>query len=681
MSDKTSGVKHHLILLALYYITLATIFLASFFPDLRLWGINWWAYQPLIAKLGYLLVALAAGPILLRRFKKEKTSVRSQWGHSFKSGVYASRTILLLIAYSLSFVIFMGTTHFLGDGYQLLSRLADNAATLKIWDKGAAILYSTVYTLLGEGGEAGALTAYRIVSVVSGMVMLAAIIILSRPLFKYNLSRFLFAFGLATGGYMLMFFGYVENYPLLIVSLMIYGLLGMLVVRGIVSRWWLLPPFAVAVSLHIFGITLLPSLVYIFARHTGWGRRLENLSGKTAVLAAVPLVVIGGVIYYFVYTHSYFFTFALMPLFPDRFTVDNDWLFSFKHIVDTVNLLIMMVPGLAVTAAVWWLSSRDSTAERRSEYIFLWILFLSTLLVIYIFNPGIGMPRNWDLFAISGVPLAILCFYYLLNRPQPISLFATALVIMLGLMVLFPRVMAQVSSATAIAHFENYMDMDPVRSRNARRLLIDYYRTSGQTSLAEREQAKAWEDYPESRLNRQGKDLMYNGNYAEACSYFQEAMEINPIYHDAYANLGGCLLALGKHDSALVLCRIADGLNPYNAATLNNIGTACLRIDNYEEARSYFRKALNVDSLKTNSLIGLATAELKLGDFDQSLDCLARLFADRQLPFDVFRQAGDAFVEAEAFEQARQAYRFALSRGLDSTYIRQQMTKYPQLAQ
>ena len=680
-SSKISKSGQGVCLSAAYYLVIALFFLASLFPEARVWGINWWAYLPFMTKFGLLLVGIAVIPIVTYWERRSQNGSSPSRGTAQRSIGYLGKAGLTIILFGFSFVLFRGTTHFLGDGYQLLTRLADRVPPVKAWDVGATLIHFSLFSLLSGEPHARALLTYQIVSIASGVGLLVTIAFLSRTLFNDNLQRYLFFLGLASGGYMLMFFGYVENYALLILAITVYTLMGLIALKGKASRWWMAPPLLLAIFLHVFSVHLIPSLLYLMLRNAPIGKWIKGLSAKMKLLIGAAVALVGVSIYYYLYTNYYFFTFALLPIVPNRFTVENDTLFSIKHVTDICNLLMLLVPGLPVflTAAI---VSRGKGLFRRAEYRFLLIIVLSTLGAIWVFNPGIGMPRNWDLFSIAGAPLAVLCSYYVLENCRSVKtmLHTSVPAIALGLLVLVPRVATQAVPNLGIAHFKNYLVLDKIRNRNGRELLIDYYERIGDTTAAQEERARKERDFPEISLHRKGVELMNQGRLAEAVNYLQRALDLNPLYYNVYSNLGACYLHLGNLDSALVLLKIADGVNPYNPSIIANIGTAYLRKGGeFARAKKYFLESLRIDSTGQNAMVGLASIYLQLSQFDRSLDYVGKIHTLTDMPYDYFRQAGDAYLDRKAYAHAARAYKYALERGLDSAYVRNLSGKFPQL--
>lgn len=664
---------------AVYFLVVLLFGLAALAPELRLWGCGSWAFLPRWAA-GLLLVAgLIAGVAALRLpvISRIASRVEPLPSNEHSYSLIASAAALLLTAL---FWWFSSTTHFLGDGYQLLSRLTGGTMMIKSWDTGASVLMSSLYGVLAGLPQERALQAYQLVSILSGLLFVVVAALSARGLFQDTERRVLFSLGLCGGGYTLMFFGYVENYALFIVAVLTFCLLGLLALRGRISRWWTVLPVVVASGLHIFGLLLAPGLIYLLTHDTPLGVGLETLRPRQKVTLGVALLVIAAVAYYFLHARFRFFTFALLPLLPDRFTVEGDYLVSFKHLVDVGNLLLLLLPGLPLLAIV--LLGKSSRAYwQEAEPRFLLVTFVSSLAAVYVFNPGIGMPRNWDLFAVAGVPLAVLGYYGVLHgavRSRE-AILAVLLAIVLGGLSLGPRVAAQRIPEIGIATFKNYLSLDKIRNRNARSLLITYYRESGDFTRAEAEQAAAEADFPESQLNKRARGLIAQQQYREAAQLLQKAIAINPLFSDGYANLGICMLETGRGDSALQLFDLADGINPYNVSTINNIGTAWLRRKEYAKALTLFERSLLIDSTSTSSLVGMASVMVGLNDFEASIRYVDRLAGHDDIPAAYFQQAGNAFAERDAYSQAARAFAHALAKGMDSAMLREAQTKYPQL--
>lgn len=574
-----------------YYLTLTAFFAASFFLEARLWGINWWVYHPLWLRVAW-LVLLGAVPLALRRWANRTEDERPELSTKAYWTIAAGVTVLLTAL----FWLLRARTHFLGDGYQLLDRLAKGESLTKGWDIGAAWLHRLLFDILSGTPAERALQAHQLVAIVTGLMFCAAIFVLARRLYESANRALLLALLLLSGGYLLQYFGYVENYAVLLLALMVYGLTGLLVIRGRAPIWWAIPPLVVAGGMHVFGLYVLPSVVYLFMRDSSSERSWDRMPAGKKWLIGAGIVVLGLVAMAALRASSYFFTFAFLPLLPDRFTVDSDYLLSFKHWIDTGNLLLMLVPGLLVLVAASLARTRREDGERQAAR-FLVCMFLPALVTVFAFNPGIGMPRNWDLFAIAGIPLALWAAYRVLATDMPWRRLAavSVLAVLLGAGLLAGRVASQVAPVIAIRHFETYLQLDKVRSRNAGILLVNYYESVGDTASAREAQARNDAAYPEVALNNLGRRQVAGNQYPQAMQTFRQAIRLNPLYYDSYSNLGVCFVDNNQPDSALAYLEIADGLNPNSPMILSNMGTSYQKKGDAARAEQLFQRALAVE--------------------------------------------------------------------------------------
>jgi Tfp pilus assembly protein PilF len=667
--------------LAAYYFVLLLFYLAAVVPEWRVWGLNWWAYLPPGHRYGLLLFGVIIG--ILVYFLRDKLSSTEITGSDKCPTAFLVLSILSTVALVTAFAQFRTATHFLGDGYQLLARLANQEQMVKAWDFGASLLQTALFDLVSGSPDEKALLAYQFWSIGSGAGFLIAIIILSRRLFESNVDRYLFFLGLALGGYTLMFFGYVENYALLTVAIMLYTLVGLQAASRRISIWWLIPPLLLAIFVHLFGLLLVPSFFYFLLRESRVGQRLGRLKGGSKLILIFAIAVAASLAYYLLYTRSYFFKFVLLPPYPDQFTADDNTLFSLKHFADILNLIALLFPGSLLCLPLLFVVPSLRKVFREPPLKFLLSVLVLLLLAAYVINPKLGMPRDWDLFSFPGVPLVLTCYYAVLKvgRRTPSLRLAAILMITLSTLSLAPRVAVHVSPHLAMAHFNNYTRLDKTRSRNARALLVEYFEKTGDAEAAERELRRKHADHPEIQINDRARELVSQGKFAQAIPYARRAIALSPIYWDAYANLGLCYFQLGRSDSALILMRIADGLNPYNAEVAQVMGGIYFSLGDLKKAEEQFAKCLALDSTQYDALHGLAYLHIRHRELDDSFEYISKLYYHRQRDSAYFRSAGDAYLRHGAFSLAARAYAYALDLGLDSAYVEQQQSQYPQLTQ
>ena len=109
------------------------------------------------------------------------------------------------------------------------------------------------------------------------------------------------------------------------------------------------------------------------------------------------------------------------------------------------------------------------------------------------------MSRNWDLFSVIGPPLVLLAYVVVLESESSDNkrLTAAIMMIVLGMLSLVPRIATLNKPPIAIQQFKNNIELDRVRNRYARTLLITYYEKNGDTASAEAERQLTLREFPE----------------------------------------------------------------------------------------------------------------------------------------------------------------------------------------
>ncbi|RKX24273.1 MAG: hypothetical protein DRP47_11635, partial [Candidatus Zixiibacteriota bacterium] len=517
-------------------------------------------------------------------------------------------------------------------------------------------------------------------SIASGLMFVSVTAFVSRRLFSENTKRILFLLGLTTSGYMLLFFGYVENYSLFVLSAAIYGLIGISVASGQIRKWAIIPPLVLTILFHVMGVTLIPSAVYLIVRRTGVGQRFARSQAKTKALLALLTFVAAAWVFIYFYQDNLFFRFACVPLIGDRFTVGGYTLFSLDHLVDFLNLLILLVPGVPILVLAAY-RRKWYRQFRKPPYLFLGIFLLSTLGAVFIFDPKLGMARDWDLFAVSGIPLTILLYFWLLDgtRYGKHQIITILLAVFLGIVSLSGRIASVNTDDVAVTRFKDYLYLDKARGRNAWRLLYNYYMERGDSAQVELITEKWNTAHPERWYFSQAYGRKNNGQIKAASKMFEKIVRSTPTYSDAWSNLGECLISERRFDSAIVCLRIALGLNPYEMSAYNNLGTCYNELGRPNDALKPLKIALSITDSVSQVNYNLAVTYGILGKREKSLYHLAQAVANPDAPLEAIKLTADQYVKLRKYQRAAELYQRAMQLGLDSSYVSAVARKYPAL--
>ncbi len=587
---------------------LATIVLfvaAALHPEARVWGMSPWAFRgvavPWIlgAVLASLVWVIPRGMASRSRFVEESAAanqITAAGARSSSTARFALAAALLAAVSSMLFWVLRARYHFLGDGYQSLSILAADPPFVKGTAPLMRLVLPPLRLALGADAPAAALHAYQIVAIASGALFLVAAALFARATFERRLDAALFFALCATCGSMLLFFGYVENYAPFVALNAATCFAGVAALEGRISRAWILAPALPLFAAHAFGPLAAPAVAYVLLSHEGAARKSSAAGRRLRIgigLVAAALVVAAGLAFAHLLRNDLKLQLAFLPLARTWYTADGVTLFSPRHFVDLANLAFQLVPGILLFGALFALG-RAQVSPTPSVRTFFALLLVPQWLAVFVIDPTIGMPRDWDLFAFAGVPLVILCGLAALRSASSPAIGRTtvALAAALGLAALAPRVLEARSEPHAVARFRTMLDLDPGRSRTGRSILVKHYSRTDQDALAEAELDRYEALLPQREMLRQADEHHNAGRFDEAIRICREVLARDPGFNEAYMLLGEALLMVGDLENSRIMSERGWATGADASRCLNNMALANAWLGHDQLAEKYWRKAL-----------------------------------------------------------------------------------------
>jgi len=95
-----------------------------------------------------------------------------------------------------------------------------------------------------------------------------------------------------------------------------------------------------------------------------------------------------------------------------------------------------------------------------------------------------------------------------------------------------------------------------------------------------------------AQLFERGENYFRQGAYSEAIKFFDKIIKLAPKVDLTYLAKGSALIELGKHKQAIINFKKALEINETSYQALNNLGNAYADIKNFQEALSYFDRAI-----------------------------------------------------------------------------------------
>jgi hypothetical protein len=196
------------------------------------WGADHLAYYDVLSRSAFLV----AGVVLLFHQSREFLIVglRGLWdylGHS-SCGKWVAHLGLVVVGTGL-FIYFKASTPLLGDGQLYLTELE----TVPGWDRvdNAPLSFSLLRCLHSLGASPN--LTFQIYSYAGGALFLMLSVPAARTLGENRVSQFVVLGFLVTGGFLQLFFGYVENYAILLPGVLFFVLCCFRCLEGGLPLW------------------------------------------------------------------------------------------------------------------------------------------------------------------------------------------------------------------------------------------------------------------------------------------------------------------------------------------------------------------------------------------------------------------------------------------------------------
>ncbi len=412
-----------------------TLHLAAFsLPQETAWSV--WPYTFLPPWLGWGLALLVGALIIPAVSEAVSEVVRRLW--LAWPAKQARRRWFGLIALLAGLLFWLARLRHLrwGDSYLLSVALSYPDLELRViynWQAPLTVfLHQRLWQfvagpLLGWPVE----NVYAAVSILSGVIFVYLLLTFLERLGRTPLETAVLAGLILTTGSMQLFFGYVENYTLVSLGLLIMMFLAWRALRGEIRPLWPVLALAIANSFHPSTVFLWPGMCLL--AWLCWRRGRVSLGGGLLQTVLPPLLVGGGV-------------FALMEsgghglaalLGVDRpgggdgawfvplFEITTEWqhytMFSAAHLLDWSNIHFLISPfGLPliaiILAAIYRFKLTIFEQPADKDYaLFLGSVSAMYLLLTWLWNPDYGGRNDWDLFAPAAFVYTLLAAYLLVR--------------------------------------------------------------------------------------------------------------------------------------------------------------------------------------------------------------------------------------------------------------------------
>jgi len=565
------------------------------FPDVRLWGFNHLIFLPVIHMIIYIgvgVLCLATVVPSVREWLFDRFCGVGEYLFGDKRYLkWAGVGIVLLPI----FWFLRMPTNLLGDGYTVIKNIAGDQPTIFKWSEtGAVAVVYLVSRLLPVDGVARGEYAYAIVSVISGSVSVFFFFGIAHELGKDAASRLFGACLLLISGWSLLFYGYAENYPVLwpTITGYIYFSIRYLAGKGgiIVSL-----AFAIAAAaLHLQTLFYLPSLaVIILGRGIGKRLYIKYPGTARAILAAVAAIAVA--VFVWRYHRSISFAVHFLPILSGRPATPDYAMFSLNHLLDMANELLLLLPLLPVMIVLGWDGLKRTI--RDTTGVFLLVFACGGIILLLILDPRIGMGRDWDLFATSGLGVMLLLLWATIRADGIFKRLYPSLVALASLLV-FPFFAVNLTAKPSIDYMKWLLDLDKNKSTSGMVMLRDYYLDTGDVIAADSLELIIVDRKDIIEYGNRAMDHVKAGRFREAMAVVDTVFRIDPYSRESYNLRGAVYFDMGRYDSAIADYETSLEMEPYDFRVLVNLARAYYQIGQDKPMMEYLRRAeeLNPDA-------------------------------------------------------------------------------------
>ncbi|MCB2203824.1 hypothetical protein KQI65_03680 [bacterium] len=426
--------------------------LALLLPEGRLWGMDMLRYLQLPRGVPYAVIMLAAvgGLLWLTASRKVRPSIAA-W----------IMLVVLLLAPGVD-------TFFYGDGPLLIPEIHRYSVT---GDYNAALLLNTKSSPLAGWLLVFLMTTIPKITVEITTAMypffwlgklclagagLSIIALTSGKHRVYGGKHRVYALAaLAASAGVLLLMGEVEFYAPVFAATAVYMVAAERVLRAKDAALWpAVLALIVAVLSHYMAIVLFPSLIFLLLRANStlknWGLKQGISAGRTIVAA--------GILVYLILSYVFPDNRILLPI-SRQVTdagVNTYTALSFKHLADVLNLLLLLAP-LSIVALVFFWRTELRKQEADAEYVFHALAALPFLGVLLVINASLGLARDWDLAAVTAVPLV---YAALAAAERSTFRHAAPLFLALSIFLQLPWLLLHEQPRATAERFEHIMSLD-----------------------------------------------------------------------------------------------------------------------------------------------------------------------------------------------------------------------------
>ncbi len=263
---------------------------------------------------------------------------------------------------------------------------------------------------------------FQLINVIFGFLYVLSWGYFLKRYFRRSLKKSLLLILALTAPFLLIFNGHLEIYAPVFVLMTGYFMSLLLYFKTKKKKYFfiLFPLFLLNLKLHTIALLLIPSLalttLYHLYQKQNWFTKIFNWQYLSRGLL-LPIFLLGAYMYFFVFqshvdnrlidatlgSHEHLF----LPIISPEAPLDKYNLFGFNHLFDSLNQIFLWSSAAVFLFIAFLVKFRKKIQWNKPEVLLLGISLILFTSLLFVTNPLVGMPMDWDLFSIPA-PIFIL---------------------------------------------------------------------------------------------------------------------------------------------------------------------------------------------------------------------------------------------------------------------------------
>lgn len=593
-----------------------------FWTPFPAWGMDLLAYYPLWGQILFVLLScMLLVPHLRDRVINSTRGIGDRITGRNWPGLGIFDFVLFAAVGMGLFVALRSASPLLGDGYLYLNELSLSIRFDNFRTDRAPLLFWMLKKLHELRSGSPPISTYHLYSYFSGFVYLVTVWFLARSMSQIRPERALVVACLLTPGYIQLFCGYVETYPLLIPGILVYLWSGLAVLRRRLHLGVCAALLGVLLACHFMLVSLIPSVCFLalLKIRESWPQPVRIVRTLLSLLL-IPLFFVACLLVVGLDPLVYLDRLSPGHLLPLWAELGNDvypyHLFDLVHLLDWINLLSLVVP---LPLLILSIPHRRESPTAPGQF-FLLIAGYFMLAFTFISNAPIGLFRDWDVMSVAAVPFSLWSAQALLDRHRQQEGGSLGFAVCgAALLHVFLWLGLNADTDMAISRFRNLLKEAPLTaySRNyGWETLGRHYRDQGQYTLSLEAYGRAVEYNPHSNRNWAAKgDLHLKlGHFSEAIDAYEKALSFKSTWAYAWNKLGQAYFHQKRSNESLSALTRATELAPDDAGFHYDLCLTCNRLGLFSQAVSHCRRAVHLRPEAGLACYQLIVANVSLGD-------------------------------------------------------------------